>query len=160
MGSRLRIRATATAGLAASVALLLGGFALVRTSARRPDLELELAIYMGELQHHTHKLDLAIQSENPALADFYLHEVEEVAEQIERLFPQHEGHRVGDLARAILEPQLVALRTTLERSNWAESRTGFSSLIAGCNQCHSATSHEFIRIEATTANPFNQSFAR
>ena len=158
MASRLRIHAIATASLAAGVVLLVGGFALVR-SARRSDLEPELAIYMGELQHHTHKLNLAIQSENVALADFYLHEVEEVAEQIEQLFPQHDGHRVGDLARAILEPQLVALRTTLERSNWDQSRTGFSSLIAACNQCHSATSHGFIRIEATTANPFNQSFA-
>jgi hypothetical protein len=158
VASRLRIHAIATASLAAGVVLLVGGFALVR-SARRSDLEPELAIYMGELQHHTHKLNLAIQSENVALADFYLHEVEEVAVQIEQLFPQHDGHRVGDLARAILEPQLVALRTTLERSNWDESRAGFSSLIAACNQCHSATSHGFIRIEATTANPFNQSFA-
>lgn len=154
---RARTRAFATLGVAAVVLLLAAGFALVRSSGRR--LEPELASYMGELQHHTHKLNLAVESENAILAGFYLHEVEEVCEQIERLFPRHDGHAVAELARAMLEPQLLALRGSVESSDWDRARAGVSGLIAGCNGCHAAAEHGFIRIEVTNGNPFNQSFA-
>jgi hypothetical protein len=113
---------------------------------------------MGELQHHAHKLDLSIQAENADLARFYLHEVAEVAERIEHTFPRHDGHAIAELARTILQPELVRLRAALARPSWGEARSGFVGLIAGCNRCHAATGHGFVRIEAATANPFNQSF--
>jgi hypothetical protein len=157
---RARVGAIAILGTAAGLVVLAGGCALARSSARRPELEPELATSMGELQHHAHKLDLSIQAENAALARFYLHEVEEVAERIEHAFPHHDGHAVAELARTILEPELVRLRAALDRPSWDEARSGLSGLIAGCNRCHAATGHGFIRIQAATANPFNQSFAR
>jgi hypothetical protein len=140
------------------VLLLAAGIALVRAS-REPGLEPELAAYMSDLQHHTHKLDLSIRGENGALAEFYLHELREVSGQIERLFPRHDGIPVADLVRETLAAKLAALGGAVERERWDEARSGFSELIAGCNACHAAVGHGFIRVEPTSANPFNQSFA-
>ena len=146
---------------AAVVALLLlaAAFARVAAGERPAPPEPELASYMSDLQHHTHKLTLSIEAENDALAGFYLHEVGEIAEQIETLFPEHDGFPVAALARELLDPRLVALRGALERSRWAEARSGLGDLVTACNACHAAAGHGFIRVEVTTANPFNQSFA-
>jgi len=154
-----RIRVLTGGLIGAGVLLLAAGIALVRAS-REPGVEPELAAYMGDLQHHTHKLDLSIQAENAALAEFYLHEVREASEQIEQLFPQHDGVPVADLVRAMLDPRLVALRSAVESERWDEARSGLSDLIASCNACHAAAGHGFIQVEPTSANPFNQSFAR
>jgi hypothetical protein len=153
--ARLRVLAN---GIPLAALLGVGGFALLDARARGPSVEPELAASMGELQHHTHKLTLSIQAENPALAEFYLDEVEEVVRQIEQLFPYHDGHRVADLARAALGPRLAPLRGAVESSSWHQARAALSGLISGCNDCHAATGHDFIQIELTSANPFNQSF--
>jgi hypothetical protein len=139
--------------------LLAAGCTLARSSARRAGLEPELATSMAELQHHSQKLDLSIQAGNAALARFYLHEVEEVAEGIEHAFPRHDGHAVAELARTILRPELVRLRAALAGPRWDEARSGYSEMIAACNRCHAATGHGFVHIQAATTNPFNQSFA-
>jgi len=153
------IRALATGAAATAVLSVAAGFALVRANDHPPAVGPELATYMGELQHQTHKLNLSIEAENPKLADFYLDEVGEVADQIERLFPQHEGVPVGELARAMLDPPLHSLHGAIESERWDEARTGMSGLVASCNACHAAAGHGFIEVEVTKTNPFNQSFA-
>jgi len=154
VASGTRIGVLASAGGFAALLLLVAGFQL---GERRPGPE--LAVYMSQLQHHTHKLNLSIEAENEVLADFYLDEVEEVAEEIARLFPRYDGQPVAELARALLEPRLTALRRALAGSSWEGARAGFADVIAACNQCHATAAHEFIHIEVTSANPFNQSFA-
>ncbi len=134
------------------------GFAFVRARGRPPTPPPELATYMATLQHHTHKLNLSIQAENAALAGFYLREVEEASEQIEQRFPEHDGFPVAALVHAQLDPRLAALNEAIEGARWDQARNGLSDLIAGCNGCHAAAAHGFIRVEVTTANPFNQSF--
>jgi len=156
--SRATVRASVLA--AAVAAGLVLAFALGWVRASRPAPEPELAATMSELQHHTHKLTLSIEAENDALAEFYLHEVGEVAEQLERLFPEHDGIPVAALARELLAPRLDALRGALSRAQWDEARSGLAALIAACNACHAAAGHGFIRVEVGTANPFHQSFAK
>jgi hypothetical protein len=151
------IRAVVTGTALVSLLVLAAGFAWVRAS--RPVVPPELASSMGELQHHTHKLTLSIAAGNAELAEFYLHEVGETVEQIERLFPEHDGVPVAALARELLEPRLAALDDALEASRWDEAERGLGALVAACNDCHAAAGHAFIRVEVTTANPFNQSFA-
>jgi hypothetical protein len=150
-------RIVVTSAALACVLVLAAGFAWVRAS--QPALPPELAGYMGDLQHHTHKLTLSIAAENAELAEFYLHEVGETAEQIEALFPQHDGVPVADLARKLLEPRLVTLDAALEGARWDDAQRELGELVAACNDCHAAAGHAFIRVEVSTANPFNQSFA-
>lgn len=158
MDPRARLRAFVPAAALASVLVLAAGFAWVRAS--QPAVEPELAGYMSDLQHHTHKLTLSIAAENSALAEFYLHEVGETAEQIERLFPQHDGVPVAELAHELLDPRLVALDGALERARWDEAKSGLGELVAACNDCHAAAGHGFIRVQLSTVNPFNQSFEK
>ena len=120
----------------------------------------ELAGYMADLQHHTHKLNLSIEAENAELAAFYLHEVTEVAEQVEQLFPHYDAVAVATLVRSLLRPRIAPLQAALDASRWDEARSGLADLVAGCNGCHAAADHGFIRVEVTDANPFNQSFAK
>ncbi|MEN8162065.1 MAG: hypothetical protein ABFS41_18490 [Myxococcota bacterium] len=153
MGAQHLVAAVASASL---VLVLAAGVASVRSE---PAVAPELATTMGHLQRHTHKLMLSIDAENAALAAFYLHEVHEIAEQLEALFPDHDGVPVAALAGELLEPRIAALDGALEAGDWELSRDGLAALVDGCNACHAATGHEFIRVELTTSNPFNQSFA-
>lgn len=153
MGAQHLVTAVAAAGL---VLVLAAGVASVRTE---PALAPELATTMGELQRHTHKLMLSVDAENTPLAAFYLHEVEEIAEELEALFPDHDGVPVAALAAELLQPRIAVLDGALEGADWALARDGLRGLVDGCNACHAAAGHDFIQVELTTANPFNQSFA-
>ncbi len=160
MGVTTRIATLAAAAAVSAVLLLAATFARIRANEQPPlPPEPELAGYMADLQHHTHKLNLSIEAENAALAAFYLHEVEEVAEQVEQLFPHDDGVAVAALVASLLRPRASALRAALDGSHWDEARSGLADLVAGCNACHAAADHGFIRVEVTHANPFNQSFA-
>jgi hypothetical protein len=155
MGLRHLVVSVASAGL---VLVLAAGVASVR-SQPLPAAEPELATQMGGLQLHTHKLMLSIAAENLPLAEFYLHEVHEVAEQLEVLFPEHDGVPVAALVEALLVPRLTAHENALEGGRWESVRSELGQLVDACNACHAAADHGFIRVELTTENPFSQSFA-
>jgi hypothetical protein len=157
---RSRIRTLLAAWAVAASLLLAATFARVQADEGPAPPEPELAGFMADLQHHTHKLNLSIVAENAELAAFYLHEVEEVAEQVVHLFPQHDGAPVSALVRSLLLPRVGSLRHALDGPRWDQARSGLSDLVAGCNACHAAAGHGFIRVEVTDANPFNQSFAK
>jgi hypothetical protein len=157
--SKAQVRAFAAGAAVASTILLTAGAAWIRAARAAEPVEPELADSMAHLQHHTHKLMLSIEAENGPLAEFYLHEVGEVTEQIERLFPEHDGLPVARLAHDLLEPRLEALRDALAAPRWDAAASSLREVVAACNTCHAATGHAFIRVEFTSANPFNQSFA-
>jgi hypothetical protein len=139
-----------------------GGFAFARSlpgrgaEGGRPP---ELATFMGQLQHHTHKLGLSIEARNPPLADFYLHELVEVAEQVEAEVPEHDGLLVPELVEQMLDPALARLGRSLESGDWAGAHAAFGVLVEACNQCHGVMGHAYLRVSGSTTNPFNQSFA-
>ena len=160
MGSTTRIGTLVAAAGVAAVLLLAATVARLQAGEHAATPEAELAGYMADLQHHTHKLNLSIEAENGELAAFYLHEVEEVVEQVEQLFPHYEGVAVTALVKSLLRPRLAPLQAALDGSHWDEARSGLADLVAGCNGCHAAAEHGFIRVEITDANPFNQSFAK
>jgi hypothetical protein len=119
----------------------------------------ELSPYMALLQHHTHKLGLALQARNQPLADFYMEEVEETAAIIQKKFPTYDKLAVGQLMNAMLVPSLSPLEKSIKASNWAISNAGYTKMIDSCNACHTAAQHAFVKISAPTSNPFNQSFS-
>ncbi len=119
----------------------------------------ELSPYMALMQHHMHKLGLAIQAKNTALAGFYLEEIGETSAIIQRKFPTYDKVAVGPLMNAMLVPSIAPLDKTIKASNWALSNAGYTKLVDSCNGCHAAANHNFIKITAPTQNPFNQSFS-
>jgi hypothetical protein len=119
----------------------------------------ELSPYMALLQHHTHKLGLALQAKNQPLASFYMEEVEETADIIQKKFPTYDKLAVGALMNAMLVPSIAPLEKSIKASSWAVSNASYTKLIDSCNACHTAAQHNFIKITVPTTNPFNQSFS-
>ena len=123
-----------------------------------PAESVELAQAMGELQGHSHKLGLSIQAQNAQLTDFYLHELEEVLEDIAKV-PEYDGFPIADLSRAMMTPLMDELEAGAKAGDWPRIEKGYHALIEGCNQCHVATDHGFIAmLPGTGPSPFNQQF--
>ncbi len=120
--------------------------------------EVELAVLMGEMQRHSAKLGYALDARNQRLAEFYLHEVEEIVEELLEI-EDHDGIQVRAAASPIVPPLVEALHQSLENADWAATSQAYSALIEGCNRCHSATEHEFIVVlEPEGPPPYNQAF--
>lgn len=119
----------------------------------------ELAVLMGELQRHSMKLGYAVAGRNQPLAAFYLHEIEEVQEDLMAI-GEHEGMPIGSTTRIILAPTLEALEATLGQGNWDRDWQRYEAVIQACNRCHQATEHGFVEIlPAQGEPPYNQRFA-
>ena len=114
---------------------------------------------MRGLQIYSQKLGFSIQAKNGPLSDFYLHEFEEAIEEIESVH-KHDKMPIGDTAKTIIRPLIEPLKNNIENHSWLRAWEGYESLIEGCNRCHTATEHAFIKIlPASGASPYNQDFA-
>ena len=124
-----------------------------------PEVEVELASLMGEMQRHSAKLGYAIGGRNRPLASFYLVEVNEVLDELLEV-EEDDGMPIAHPAGVILTPALAALAASLEESTeWPPAWEAYEAVIGACNRCHNATEHEFIEIlPATGVPPFNQRF--
>ncbi len=114
---------------------------------------------MTQMQQITHKLSYAIEFENEALVDFYIHELEELTEDLIESGLVYHDHPVAELTQSMLEPAIERLEDAAETSDWITTRNQFSRLINSCNSCHAATGYPDIVItERSESNPFNQRF--
>lgn len=119
----------------------------------------ELAEPMSRMQYYSQKFGYAINAENAALADFYLHEMEELAETVQEEIPEYEGHAIGMLTEQLLTPTLRLQREALKAGDWEGTRQNYLRVIKTCNGCHAATNHGFIVITPAEGEPpFNQRF--
>lgn len=116
-----------------------------------------LVAAMGYMQRYLHKLDLSVQAENARLAGYYIHELEELVEELEDAAVVYEGHQVGALTDSMLPPAIETLENALETGGDAEAAVG--ALVAQCNACHVATERPWLKIERARNNPFNQDFS-
>ena len=118
-----------------------------------------LAERMSHLQRHTHKLQLSVEARHPELVGFYLHEIEEVAEEIRDEVETYDDHPIGRLTGEMLLPAVEALEEPVAAGDWDAADTGFDRLLSACNACHAATEHGYIRIVRKKGNPYNQDFS-
>jgi hypothetical protein len=119
-----------------------------------------LTFYMDHLRRLTHKLGLAIDAKNPALASFYASEITEFQEVIKTKFPQYEGFQIAALMTAMLSPQVTVLTQTIGKKDWNKASADYDNMLtAGCNGCHAAVQRPFIKIVRSKTNPYNQDFS-
>lgn len=119
----------------------------------------ELAEPMAQLHYYSQKLGYSVQAQNTELADFYLHELEELSREIQREIPEYEGHQIGDLTDQLLMPAIETSENALDSGDWDETWQQYERLINTCNSCHQATEHAFIVITPAEGDPpFNQEF--
>ena len=147
------MRSTATIAFLLFCSALLAplGFASEGTSAAN------LVNQMGRLQYFTHKLGLSVSAKNQALQGFYVHEVEEVVEELTEV-EDFDGIPIGKLVETILEPALDKLEHAVKAKDFAAADAAFDEMLNACNSCHENANRSYLRIERRTDNPYLQSF--
>ena len=119
--------------------------------------EIELAHIMSNLQYFMHKIGLSIAAENNKLAKFYVHEFEEMVEEVLEI-ESYDNYPIGQLTKSILLPIFLTLGEKINSENMQAANEGYEKVIDACNNCHTKTNHEFIKIQRNDINPYLQSF--
>jgi hypothetical protein len=121
--------------------------------------EIEVAEYMGKLQIYTTKLYFAGINKNITLAEFYLHETEEVMEKLADANVVDEGIKVSELMKIHGESTIESMQKKVKKEGLVNFNAHYTNLINACNACHIQSEHEFIKIIQPQNNPFvNQDF--
>lgn len=115
----------------------------------------ETAEMMNSIQRYHLKLWFAGQNENWDLADFELHELEEVFEMIEE-------YKAGkDYIPMIptIYPAIENLEVAIKAKDKNSFEKNYLHLTNTCNTCHKSTGHPYVVIKIPQENPYsNQSF--
>jgi hypothetical protein len=123
------------------------------------DEHVELAVLMGHLQRFADKLHFSGANQNWQLASFYLEELEEAGEEIEKAKIMEDGKDVSALIGQMLLPQLKAVEKAVEEKSMTKFQETYQTMVKSCNDCHTATNHGFIRITVPTDPTYrNQDF--
>jgi len=117
-----------------------------------------LVARMGQLQYYVHKLGLSVTAQNRPLQGFYVHEVEEVIDEIEKI-EEVDGIAIGRLLTANLTPAFAALEEAVEVGDQGRLDTAYDDLLAACNRCHKAANRPYLQIQRRTDNPYAQDFS-
>ncbi len=114
---------------------------------------------MGFYQRFSHKLWLAGKNENWELAKFYVHELEEVTEELVRSNVIDEDKNLSNLAEAMFQDKVEKMEDAVRLKDQVIFREYYDLLISGCNLCHQATNHPYLKMKVPEDNDkFNQNF--
>ena len=132
---------------------------LQNNSPTVPEEEIEIAAYMSALQTHFSKLYFAGRAENPKLAAFYAHEMEESFEHIVEAKIFEEGQNISSLAEQFGLDPIERFEKEINENGLVDFDEKYSNIINNCNSCHLKTAHEFIQIVIPNNPPVgNQKF--
>lgn len=108
---------------------------------------------MGELGHRHATLWFAGEAGNWALADYYLHELEELIDEIEELHPVYRDIPVAELLGEMTHPAVTRLEDALSSESREEFDRGYEELTRACNACHVASDLGALVIQRPVAPP-------
>jgi hypothetical protein len=145
--------------------VILSGFLWVKvTNLENRVQELQVpSLYqsMTTMQAVVHKISYAIDNENEALLDFYIHELEEATEEIIKADLIYHNQPVGQLTETMLKPTIEELEDAVESGDWNRVQEKNQVMIQACNNCHTSTDYpEIVVTEKGELNPFNQDFSK
>ncbi len=124
------------------------------------DEQVDPVAVMTNMQYFLYKTGLSLRADNQELADFYMHEIEEMIEELKQI-EDFEGHNIAELVEIMLEPHVVAMAETIDTGDSQAALGAMDTVINGCNACHTTTDHDFINIvDNSEQNVFMQSFAK
>jgi hypothetical protein len=114
-----------------------------------------LGEFMNGIQLHHSKLWFAGINQNWELADFEMHEIMEIKEDIQRFCSE----RPEVKSMSMIEPSIDNVQSAISKKDIALFKSGFQVLTNACNECHKATSHAFNVVTIPTNPPVsNQDF--
>jgi hypothetical protein len=119
-----------------------------------------LGEFMAATQVRHAKLWFAGRARNWPLAEFELHEINEGLEHAAKLHPTLKDIPVAAMIKSNLDDPLADLAKAIAAKNRSQFTRAFDKLTAGCNACHTAAAHAFIKIRRPTVPPVpNQQFS-
>lgn len=116
--------------------------------------EIELAVLMGRMQLYMNKLYFAGINGNDELRDFYIHELEEITEEIEDGEVMHEGVNISQNMQMYGSAQLKAFEEAVA-DNSKDFKSAYNGFVNACNSCHTASKYPFIIIKEPTKPVFD-----
>jgi hypothetical protein len=126
-------------------------------SARLDELEQRftpgLHQLMADLGTRHASLWFAGEAANWPLADYMVHEIEELIEDIEALHPVYRDIQVAALLREMTTPAIEQLEDAVEAGDRAAFTEAYERFTAACNHCHTASERGFIVIQLPTSPP-------
>lgn len=108
---------------------------------------------MTQVQHRHANLWFAGEAGNWPLADYMLHELEELLAEIEELHPEYLGFPVAALLREMTLPAMEALEETVANGDREAFALAYDNLTSACNHCHVAAERAAIVIQRPTHPP-------
>jgi hypothetical protein len=111
---------------------------------------------------HTLMVDLAMrhaslwfagEARNWPLADYMVHELEELVEEIEDLHAVYRDIQVAELLREMTHPAVEALEEAVEEEDPEAFEDAYDALTTACNACHVASDRGAIMMQRPTAPP-------
>lgn len=112
------------------------------------DESVNLIMLMGQLQLFMNKLYFSGINNNEPLTEFYVHEIEEVMEDIAEGNVTHEDIDISAKMESFGLAQLEVFERAIESGN--DFKDAYNGLVASCNACHQASKYPFIIIKEPT----------
>ncbi|MGY6562777.1 MAG: hypothetical protein ACXITV_11805 [Luteibaculaceae bacterium] len=109
--------------------------------------EVELHVSMAYLQRYMDKLYFAGKAENVKLVKYYIHELEEILEELAEADPEYDGIELGNLIKQYGISALESLEEKLESGDSTQFSNAYKLLVGACNSCHGASNKGFIVIK-------------
>jgi hypothetical protein len=136
-----------------------GGAGRASADARFDELEARfrpgLHTLMKDLQFRHANVWFAGEAENWALADYHMHELEELTEDVTALHPTYDDIPVGQLMTSLLEPAVEELAAAIDDGDVAAFEMAFDRMTAQCNACHQQAGREMIVVQRPRTPPFD-----
>jgi mono/diheme cytochrome c family protein len=110
---------------------------------------------MVDLQYRHANLWFAGEAGNWPLADYHMHEIEELVGDIRELHPEYDGIPVGELMNALLAPSVDALVAAVDAADAGAFEAAFDRFTTQCNACHQASERAMIVVQRPGTPPFD-----
>jgi hypothetical protein len=111
--------------------------------------------FMSSVQIHHNKLFFAGENKNWELADFEVHEIMEVLEDI----PKFCADRKEIKSLPMMQPAIDSIQNAISEKSAALFKSSYVLLTNTCNNCHRATSFGYNVVKIPDTPPFsNQDF--
>ncbi len=151
--------------LAPAALFLTVGLAACDSGMDEAALEARLGAMQAELEDrftpglHSLMVDLGVrhanlwfagQAGNWPLADYMVHELEELVEEIEELHPMYREVRVAELIGEMTNPAIEDLEDAVDARDFAAFQRAFDDFTVACNACHIASDKSELVIQRPT----------
>jgi cytochrome c553 len=110
---------------------------------------------MVGLQYRHATVWFAGEAGNWPLADYHMHEIEELTAEITEAHPSYDDVPVADLMRSLLAPAVEQLAAAVDAQDGAAFEAAYDRLTAQCNACHEASGRAMIVIQRPRTPPLD-----